>query len=538
MISNSSLYWNRSFWRNSDNQGGQEYGDKPWLRLFPGADARSVHTQKYPANVDVLLDYHISAGCSADDEQLNAIREFRGGAALAVYTAQLADIEVILEWIDWISKELCRLLQLLEEYSSEEETLRKAQRALPPDEPLPRGSNRQLNETGLTITELRKKLHGNITINTKSWKLAREAFGEPPLTPDFMRMGVEDLQDFCVRLRAWWDLAVSTQELVRQEYEETLNPISESLLPFFVVGGLFSSEEGRLIFFTEVKQLQTDGPHVIAEPGVLDARMQLTHVQPAQQQGFATDAALKEYLASAGLTLRDVPFDGDCWLSVVAPYITCADGRPCHQVQWSGVKFFTVKLREALVEYINTNPTWSDGSGRRPEWLNDPEFISDLHEGKAHSDEHSFLVLASMAKRVLQVYRIFPTREEVLRRKWPTGVNHKNLVMPDCDNAIYGQYAPFSMQYFCPPPEEPLTSNEPIRILHMLEVPLYDPKLPADDQTWVTYPGHFMRILTEEAAGKEKAEMERLRKGKRVTRSDGAPGKKSKKPFKPSGATN
>ncbi|KAK3234761.1 hypothetical protein CYMTET_54984 [Cymbomonas tetramitiformis] len=291
-------------------------------------------------------------------------------------------------------------------------------------------------------------------------------------------------------------------------------------------------EEGRLIFFTEVKQLQTDGPHVIAEPGVLDARMQLTHVQPAQQQGFATDHALEEYLASAGLTLRDVPFDGDCWLSVVAPYITCPDGRPCHQVQWSGVKFFTVKLREALVEYIHTNPTWSDGSGRRPEWLNAPEFISDVHTGKAHSDEHSFLVLASMAKRVLQVYRVFPTREEVVRRKWPPGVNHKNLIMPDCDNAIYGQYAPFSMQYFCPPPEEPLTSNEPIRILHMLEVPLYDPKLPADDQTWVTYPGHFMRILTEEAAGKEEAEMERLRKGKRVTRTDGAPAKKSKKPSK------
>ncbi|KAK3253632.1 hypothetical protein CYMTET_37130 [Cymbomonas tetramitiformis] len=156
---------------------------RPWLRTFPGADARSVHTQKYPANVEVLLDYHISAGCSADDVQLNAIREFRGGAALAVYTAQLADLELIVGWIDWISEKLRRLLQLLEEYSSEEETLRKAQSALPPGDHLPRGSNRQLNETGLSITDLRKQLHSNITVNTRSWKLAREAFGEPPPDP-------------------------------------------------------------------------------------------------------------------------------------------------------------------------------------------------------------------------------------------------------------------------------------------------------------------------------------------------------------------
>ncbi|KAK3235106.1 hypothetical protein CYMTET_54673 [Cymbomonas tetramitiformis] len=79
---------------------------------------------------EVLLDYHISGGCSADDVQLEAIREFRGGAALAVYTAQLADLELIVGWIDSIGERLGRLLQLLEEYSMEEETLRKAQSAL------------------------------------------------------------------------------------------------------------------------------------------------------------------------------------------------------------------------------------------------------------------------------------------------------------------------------------------------------------------------------------------------------------------------
>eukprot|EP00854_Cymbomonas_tetramitiformis_P032662 gene32662-41536_t len=78
------------------------------------------------------------------------------------------------------------------------------------------------------------------------------------------------------------------------------------------------------------------------------ARRLLTQVQPGWEEGFASLWEIENYLAEAGLEIRDVnKADGDCWLRAICPYI---DGM--HRLTRNGIEYHVMKLREATRAFL------------------------------------------------------------------------------------------------------------------------------------------------------------------------------------------
>jgi len=228
-------------------------------------------------------------------------------------------------------------------------------------------------------------------------------------------------------------------------------------------------EEYRLMLGEELQQ--SEGNRLVIDRPLIIFRMQLTNVQPGRAEGFNSEEDLEAYLASARLGLRDVPYDGDCWLSVIAAHII-----GYHKFQHDGMKMHTQKLRTLLTHYAD------DGT---PAWLME-QSRQELSTKKASSNEEALLLLASMTKRVIQVYRTYPTPQELARRLLP----RSEVVLSDTE-AQWRQHAPFSMQYICPQGGTQLESTEPIRVLQLL--PAFALSAVDNQQYW--YPGHFMRIV-------------------------------------------